>query len=211
MEQKRYLDSHDIARSEQKRYLDSHDIARSEQKNDLDSRELVRSQQKTYLDPRDIVRIVETYSDMLLRIAINRVRSMAEAEDIVQAVFLRLMTSQPRLKSAEHERAWLIRTAINLCLDFQKSASRRTSVPLNDEMPASQPQEAGEVLEAVWKLPERDRYIVYLFYFEEMKIKEIADLLNEQTGTITSRLTRARKKLKLLLKGDEYGTVSDRV
>lgn len=182
-----------------------------EQKPYPNSRDIVRSEQKTYLDPRDIVRIVETYSDMLLRIAINRVRSIAEAEDIVQAVFLRLMTSQPRLKSAEHERAWLIRTAINLCLDFQKSAVRRTSVPFDAESPAAQAEETGEVLEAVWKLPERDRYIVYLFYFEEMKVKEIADLLNEQTGTITSRLTRARKKLKLLLKGDEYGTVSNRV
>lgn len=182
-----------------------------EQKPYPNPRDSVRIEQKTYLDPRDIVRIVETYSDMLLRIAINRVRSIAEAEDIVQAVFLRLMTSQPRLKSAEHERAWLIRTAINLCLDFQKSAVRRTSVPLDAESPAAQAQETGEVLEAVWQLPERDRYIVYLFYFEEMKVKEIADLLNEQTGTITSRLTRARKKLKLLLKGDEYGTVSNRI
>lgn len=136
---------------------------------------------------------------------------MAEAEDIVQAVFLRLMTNRPRLKSAEHERAWLIRTAINLCLDFQKSATRRTSVPLYEEIAVSQTEETGDVLEAVWKLPERDRYIVYLFYFEEMKIKEIADLLSEQTGTITSRLTRARKKLKLLLKGEAYEPVSKRV
>ena len=73
-----------------------------EQKPYPNSRDIVRSEQQTYLDPRDIVRIVETYSDMLLRIAINRVRSIAEAEDVVQAVYLRLMTSQPRLKSAEH-------------------------------------------------------------------------------------------------------------
>jgi len=168
-------------------------------------------EQTTYLDRRDIVRIVETYSDMLLRIAINRVQSMTEAEDIVQAVYLRLMTRQPRFQSLEHERAWLIRTAINLCLDFQKSSARKTNAPLSDEIAATQPEETGAVLEAVWKLPERDRYIVYLFYFEERPVKEIADLLNEQTGTITSRLSRARKKLEALLKGDGYGTVSKRV
>jgi len=168
-------------------------------------------EQKTYLDARDIVRIVETYSDMLLRIAINRVQSMTEAEDIVQAVYLRLMTRQPRFQSREHERAWLIRTAINLCLDYDKSASRRTSVPLGDDIAARQPEEDAGVLEAVWKLPERDRYIVYLYYFEELSVKEIASLLDEQTGTITSRLSRARKKLKLLLKGDGYGTVSKHV
>ncbi len=164
-------------------------------------------EQKQVLDQKDIVRIVETYSDTLLRIALNRVRSMAEAEDIVQAVYLRLMTNRPRLKSAEHERAWLIRTAINLCLDYNKSASRRTNVPL-DERDASAPErETGGVLEAVWRLPERDRYVVYLYYFEDCSVKEIAALLHEQTGTITSRLSRARKKLKLLLKGDDYGTV----
>lgn len=168
-------------------------------------------EQKTYLHQRDIVRMVETHSDMLLRIAVNRVRSMTEAEDIVQSVFLRLMTNRPYLKSPEHERAWLIRTAINLCLDYHKSAVRRTSVPLRDDIVASQSEEAGEVLEAVWKLPERDRYIVYLYYFEELSVKEIAIVLNEQTGTITSRLSRARKKLKLLLKGDEHGTLSTRV
>ncbi len=168
-------------------------------------------EQKTYLDQRDIVRIVETHSDMLLRIAINRVQSMTEAEDIVQAVYLRLMTSQPRLQSIEHERAWLIRTAINLCLDYHKSAARQTNVPFSEDIAAPTFGEAGEVLESVWKLPQRDRYIVYLFYFEDLSVKEIALLLNEQTGTITSRLSRARKKLKQLLKGDGYGTVSKRV
>lgn len=168
-------------------------------------------EQKIYLDPREIERIVETHSDMLLRIAINRVRSTAEAEDIVQAVYLRLMTNRPRLQSAEHERAWLIRTAINLCLDYRKSAARRTGVPLREDMAASPSGETGEVLEAVWKLPERDRYAVYLYYFEGLPVKAIANLLNEQTGTITSRLSRARKKLKQLLKGDDDGIVSKRV
>lgn len=168
-------------------------------------------EQSNYLDRLDIVRIVETYSDMLIRIAINRVRCMADAEDIVQAVYLRLMTRQPRLQSPEHERAWLIRSTINLCLDYQKSSAHRTNVPLSQEIAASQSEETGEVLEVVWKLPEPDRYILYLFYFEELKVKEIATLLNEQTGTITSRLSRARRKLESLLKGDGYGKVSKRV
>ena len=168
-------------------------------------------EQKTYLSGREIERIVENYSDMLLRIAINRVRNKTEAEDIVQAVFLRLMTRQPKFQSPEHERAWLIRTAINLCLDYDKSASRRTNVPLDDDIAAALPEENAGVLEAVWKLPERDRYIIYLYYFEELAIKEIASLLDERTGTITSRLSRARNKLKLLLKGDGYGTVSKHV
>lgn len=165
-------------------------------------------EQKRYLEDRDIVRIVETYSDMLLRIALNRVKSMPEAEDIVQSVYLRLMTNRPQFRSEDHERAWLIRTAVNLCLDYGKAAYRRTSVPLNEETAVAPPQETGEIPDAVRQLPQRDRYVVYLYYYEGLSIKEIARVLGERNGTITSRLSRARKKLKSLLKGDGHGTVS---
>lgn len=166
-------------------------------------------EQKHFLEEQDIVRIVETYSDMLLRIALNRVKSMSEAEDIVQSVYLRLMTNQPRFRSQEHERAWLIRTAINLCLDYGKSVFRRTSVPMPEEMAAAPSRETGEVLDVVRHLPERDRYVIYLYYYEDMPVREIAQILGEQNGTITSRLSRARKKLKVLLKGDDHGTISE--
>lgn len=168
-------------------------------------------EQKRYLNEREITRIVETYSDMLLRIAFNRVESMLEAEDIVQTVYLRLLTNRPRFRSAEHERAWLIRTAVNICLDDRKSAYRRTSVPLREDLEAAPPRETGEVLEAVLQLPERDRYAIYLYYYEGLNTKEIADMLGEANGTVTSRLSRARKKLKSLLKGDDHGTVSNRL
>jgi RNA polymerase sigma-70 factor (ECF subfamily) len=167
-------------------------------------------EQKHYLEDRDIVRIVETYSDMLLRIALYRVKSLSEAEDIVQSVYLRLMTNQPRFRSADHERAWLIRTAVNLCLDFGKSSFRRTSVPLRENMEASPPQQTDEVPDAVRRLPERDRYVICLYYYEGFSIKEIANMLGESVGTITSRLSRARKKLRVLLKGDGHGTISNR-
>ena len=61
---------------------------------------------------RMIVRIVETYSDMLMRIALNRMPSIAAAEDAVQSTFERLVRKQPVFESREHEKAWLIRTVI---------------------------------------------------------------------------------------------------
>ena len=164
-------------------------------------------------DARAIDRIVATYSDMLLRIAVNRVQSLSEAEDIVQSVYVRLMTARPRFRNGEHERAWLIRTAVNLCKDYHKSAARRSFVPLDEEAAAAFPEETIEVLDAVHRLPEKDRYAVYLYYYEQMPAKEIARVLGEREGTVTSRLYRARKKLKTLLKGDDHGngTIPDRV
>ncbi len=153
---------------------------------------------------REIARMVEAYSDMLLRLALNRTQSIPEAEDIVQTVYLRLLRANPEFRSAEHEKSWLLRTTINLCKDYRKSAARRTSVPLDEASLTTLPPETAEVLDAVNQLPESDRYAVYLFYFERMPIGEIASILGEKEGTVSSRLSRARKKLKALLKGEGY-------
>ena len=87
-------------------------------------------------NPREITRIVETYADMLLRLALNRTQNMSEAEDIVQTVYLRLLRAHPLFRSAAHEKAWLIRTAINLCKDDRKSAAYRVHASLDESMPA---------------------------------------------------------------------------
>ncbi len=161
--------------------------------------------EKTALpNQQEIARIVETYADMLLRLALNRTQNIAEAEDIVQTVYLRLLRTNPRFRNASHEKAWLLRTAINLCKDYQKSAARRTSVPLEAVTAAELPPETTEVLAVVNQLPQADRYAVYLHYFERMPIGEIARALGEKEGTVSSRLSRARKKLKPLLKGEGY-------
>ncbi|MBQ2202173.1 MAG: sigma-70 family RNA polymerase sigma factor [Clostridia bacterium] len=151
---------------------------------------------------REIVRIVETYSDMLMRIALNRVNSIAQAEDVVQSTFERLVRRQPRFDSREHEKAWLIRTAIRICIDEARKAKNRTSVPLNEEITAAYSEESFELLDTVRQLPEKDRDVVYLYYYEEYTIREIAKLLGEREGTTRSRLSRARKKLRAIMEGE---------
>jgi RNA polymerase sigma-70 factor (ECF subfamily) len=154
-------------------------------------------------NPREITRIVETYADMLLRLALNRTQNISEAEDIVQSVYLRLLRAHPQFRSAAHEKAWLLRTAINLCKDFKKSAAYRSNTSLDESTTAELSPETTEVLEVVKRLPEADRYAVYLFYFERMSIREIAYALNEKEGTVSARLSRHGKKRKTLLKGEK--------
>ena len=158
-----------------------------------------------YLSDSDIVRIVETYSDMLLRIALNRVRSIPAAEDIVQGVFERLMRRRPAFENEEHEKAWLIRVAINLCLSDQRDDSRRGEMPLDEDIAQSCGEDTFEVVEAIQTLPVPDRYAVYLYYYEGYSIKEIGQLLKEPEGTVSSRLSRARKKLRTILEGGAHG------
>ena len=158
-----------------------------------------------YLSDGDIVRIVETYSDMLLRIALNRVKTIPAAEDIVQGVFERLMRRRPIFENREHEKAWLIRTAVNLCLTDLRADSRHGSVPLDENIAQEYGEDSFEVLDAVQTLPTPDRYAVYLYYYEGYGVKEIGKLLKEPDGTVSSRLSRARKKLRAILEGGNHG------
>ncbi len=159
----------------------------------------------TYLSDSDIVRIVETYSDMLLRIALNRVKSIPAAEDIVQGVFERLMRRRPIFENREHEKAWLIRTAVNLCLTDLRAESRHGELPLDENIAQDYGEDTFDVLDAVQTLPTPDRYAVYLYYYEGYGVKDIGKLLKEPEGTISSRLSRARKKLKTILEGGNHG------
>ena len=156
---------------------------------------------------REIVRIVETYSDMLMRIALNRVNSIAEAEDVVQTTFERLIRREPRFETREHEKAWLIKTAIRICIDEARKANKRESIPLNEEITKAYSEDSFELLDTVRQLPERDRDTVYLYYYEEYTIREIAKILGEREGTTRSRLSRARQKLRAIMEGDAYEQV----
>ena len=158
-----------------------------------------------YLSDGDIVRIVETYSDMLLRIALNRVKTIPAAEDIVQGVFERLMRRRPIFESSEHEKAWLIRTAVNLCLTDLRAESRHGELPLDENIAQDYGEDTFDVLDAVQTLPVQDRYAVYLYYYEGYGVKEIGKLLKEPDGTVSSRLSRARKKLRAILEGGNHG------
>ena len=151
---------------------------------------------------REIVRIVETYSDMLMRIALNRVNGIAEAEDVVQSTFERLMKRRPRFESREHEKAWLIKTAIRICIDEARKAAKHANVPLREEITAAYSEESFELLDTIRQLPERDRDVVYLYYYEEYTTREIAKILGEREGTIRSRLSRARQKLRAIMEGE---------
>ena len=151
---------------------------------------------------REIVRIVETYSDMLLRIALNRMNGIAEAEDVVQSTFERLLKRQPRFESREHEKAWLIKTAIRICIDEARKAAKHANVPLREEITAAYSEESFELLDTIRQLPEQDRDVVYLYYYEEYTTREIAKILGEREGTIRSRLSRARQKLRAIMEGE---------
>jgi RNA polymerase sigma-70 factor (ECF subfamily) len=148
-----------------------------------------------------IENLVDTYSDMILRICYSHMKNMSDAEDITQEVFIKLMEKQPAFESAEHEKLWLIRVAINLCKDKLKSAWFRKTAPLEDTLPGVT-KEDSTIIEAVLSLPLKYRTVILLFYFEDYSIAQIASIINTKESTVGSQLSRARNLLKSILKED---------
>lgn len=150
-----------------------------------------------------ITRVVEQYSPMLLRLALTRVNCTADAEDVVQEVFLKLLDARPRFRDGDHERAWLIRATINRAIDLRRAAASDV-LPLEDaEEAAAKAPEAPELLSAVQALPEKYSTIIHLYYYEGYNIWEIAKLLGLPAPTVGTRLSRGRAKLKELLKEED--------
>ena len=156
----------------------------------------------SFASDETISRIVETYSPMLLRLACTRLDDPADAEDIVQEVFLKLLTARPLFRDSEHEKAWLIRTTLHRASDLRRSAARR-NVPLEEAAQAAAPQAGSELLTAVRALLEPYSAVIPLYYYEEYSIKEIAKLRGVPTPTVGTRLARGRERLRRLLKEDD--------
>ena len=152
----------------------------------------------------ELLALFDHYHDLVYRLALSYTGSIPDAEDVVQTVFLKLLQATRGFDSQEHERAWIIRTAVNLCKDHLKSRWRRTTVTLDtaENVPAPQPEE-GSLLAALDLLPPKYRTVIYLYYYEGYSAREIAALLGEKPATVFTRLDRGRQKLRTYLEQEE--------
>ncbi|KGR91895.1 hypothetical protein CD30_03030 [Ureibacillus massiliensis 4400831 = CIP 108448 = CCUG 49529] len=142
--------------------------------------------------------IVQTYSDTLIRIAVQQTKNMSEAEDIVQEVYMTLMKQKKPFDNESHLKAWLIKVTFNKCKDYFKSSRVRKTVSITDEMTFIAKEEQS-VLPEIFELVQEDRVIVYLHYYEGYTTAEIANLLEMKVNTVGSKLRRVRMKLKTIL------------
>ena len=118
---------------------------------------------------------MERYGDAVYRLALCRLGSRADAEDVYQDVFLRLLRDTTAFCDGEHLKAWLLRVTLHCCVDLRRSA---------------------------WWLPADLRTAVWLHYVEGYGTDEIAEIVNCRPATVRTRLHRARKKLQTELEGE---------
>ena len=161
-------------------------------------------------DASDAAAFVQRYAQMILRLCFTYSLGRADAEDVCQNVFLKLLQCDRRFADEGETRAFIIRMTINECKDALKSGWRRRTVPLDElierEAPGLPAQDSG-VLAAGQRLPLKYREAVYLYYYEGYNTEEIAALAGVKPAAVRQRLARAREKLRKELEGSGYETI----
>ena len=152
---------------------------------------------------KEISEIYNRQVDTVYRICFSFMKNRHDTEDMVQETFLRLISSGVGFVSEEHEKAWLIVTASNLCKDTLKKWWRKTEDIDDPALGLQQPPfEIDSVLDAIMKLPADQKCAVYMYYYGGYSTGDIASYLGCPHATVRSRLSRARKTLKKKLGGD---------
>ena len=155
------------------------------------------------MDSKEYKRLADQYIDMVYRVALNGCKNKYDAADVVQNTFIKLLKCKKQFDTDEHVRNWLIRVAVNECNSLWNSSWRKkvTSLDEREDEPAFTTPEKSELYDLVMKLPPKYRQVVYLYYYEEFSVKEVAEMVKISETAVQTRLQRARKKLKDQLGG----------
>ncbi len=156
-------------------------------------------------DNEEIHRIYDKYVDIIYRICFMLLKSEAEAEDVVQNVFIKLINTDKEFESDEHIKAWLILCAKNESKNLIKHwwRSKKVSLDSVSDTPCEDEYNNDETLKLVLSLPDRFKLPVYLYYYEGYSTDEISKMLKINPSTVRGQLKTAREKLKLMIKGGE--------
>lgn len=147
----------------------------------------------------NLEKAISQYADMIYRIAVTITGNKADADDVFQETFLRLVKNQAKIQSEEHLKAWLIRVAGNCAKTMVMSPWNQKTQGIKGEDAKEMP-ETGEkqdrLLVELHALPQKYSLVLYLFYYEGYSVKEIAKLLKKNENSIKTLLKRGRNLLK---------------
>ena len=160
---------------------------------------MVKSLRRT---DKEIAGLYEDHFDAVYRVCFAHVKSASDADDMVHDTFVKLIRQGPAFESAAHERAWLIRTAMNLCIDkLRHWWGKREKLEDFENLSGAEPYEIDETLEAIMNLPDKYKTVVFMYYYEGYSSPEIARALRKPPATVRGHLHEARKILKNKLGG----------
>ncbi|MDE7253873.1 MAG: RNA polymerase sigma factor [Acetatifactor sp.] len=145
---------------------------------------------------KDIRGAVIKYSDMLYKICIVILRNEQDVQDAMQDTFCRYLEKAPDFQDEEHEKAWLIRVATNICRDMIRFRIRHPKVSIEELENSLAAPEHKRTLQELLELPVKQKMVIYLHYVEGYQIREIADILGITEGAVKMRLKRGREQMQ---------------
>jgi RNA polymerase sigma-70 factor (ECF subfamily) len=153
--------------------------------------------------------IVRDYQDRVYTLCVYMLRDTRDAQEAAQDVFIKAYRALPDFEPRSSLYTWLYSIAARTCLDYRRKAFRMSvNQPLPDDLSSPGPspekeyqsKETAQTLQqALQRLPEKLRVVVVLREIEELSYEEIAKVLNVSSGTVKSRISRAREELRRLL------------
>lgn len=145
---------------------------------------------------KDIRGAVIKYSDMLYKICIVILRNEQDVQDAMQDTFCRYLEKAPDFHDEEHEKAWLIQVATNICRDMIRFRIRHPKVSIEELENSLAAPEHKRTLQELLELPVKQKMVIYLHYVEGYQIREIADILGITEGAVKMRLKRGREQMQ---------------
>lgn len=145
-------------------------------------------------------RLLDEYGNSILRLAYSYLHHMSDAEDVLQDTIIQYIKNSPSFQSPIHEKAWLIRVAINISKNKIISKKRRETLELDESLFVEEEKDLKFVWDAVKGLPSKYSEVIHLFYHEGYTTAQIAKILSKNESTVRSLLHRGREKLKVILK-----------
>ncbi len=152
---------------------------------------------------KEIAEIYERHKDTIYRICFAYMKNAADTEDVMQDTFYNMIKSEAVFENTEHEKAWLIRTATNLCKNALRYWWRkRENLEDYENLQKNNHIEIDETFSVVMGLPDKYKTVIYLYYYEGYDSVEISKILRKPQSTIRYYLSEARKVLREKLGGD---------
>ncbi len=155
----------------------------------------------------DMQKLISEYGNQLLRMCCLYLHDLHLAEDAVQETYIKVYENWGSYRKDCSEKTWITAIAINVCRSYLRSKWYKLWLaPANENYESSYEEKIKDdtVIKEITKLKKKYREVILLFYYEQLKVREIADILHITESAVTVRLTRAREQLKISLKGWYY-------
>lgn len=148
--------------------------------------------------------LYQKYASIVFRTAYNFLLNKDDAEDIVQEVFIKYFISNKTFNDDDHEKAWILTVTANLSKNVLRSKSRQNlelddTIKIVDNKFEKETTNHLDLEEAMIRLTANQRLVIYLFYYEQIPIKNIAKIMKSNENTVKSHLLRAKSKMKTYL------------